>query len=212
MRIAIIGAGQVGSALARGWTRAGRDVVIGARDGGGDRAAALARQLGVAIRPLAEAAAEADVVVVALPWHAAESAVRALGDLRGKIIIDCMNPLAMRDGVLGLERGFETSGAETLAGWAPGAKVVKTLNQVGAELMERATQLSGRPVMFIAGDHAEANAIAKGLVESLGFEALDAGALRQARLLEPLAMVWINQAILRREGRDWAFGVVRRSA
>jgi 8-hydroxy-5-deazaflavin:NADPH oxidoreductase len=88
--------------------------------------------------------------------------------------------------------------------------VVKTLNQAGAEVMGNASRLSGRPVMFLAGDDAAAKDAAIELVRELGFEALDAGPLRAARLLEPFAMVWINQAIMRGEGRDWAFGVVRR--
>jgi NADPH-dependent F420 reductase len=208
MLIAILGAGNVGSALARGWARAGHQIVLGVRDPAG--AAQLAREIQAEALNSAAAAASAEVVVLALPWNVAEQAIKALGDLRGKILIDCMNPLAMKDGALGLERGFTTSGAEAVASWAPGARVVKTLNQVGAELMDEAASLAGRPVMFVAGDDSDAKEIASALVQALGFEALDAGALRQARLLEPLAMVWINQALLRGEGRNWAFGVLRR--
>jgi hypothetical protein len=94
----------------------------------------------------------------------------------------------------------------------PQARVVKTLNQVGAEIMENATSLSARPVMFVAGDDDAAKRTVISLVYDLGFEALDAGALRQARLLEPFAMTWINQALLRGAGRDWAFSrAVRRA-
>jgi predicted dinucleotide-binding enzyme len=75
---------------------------------------------------IGDAARQGDVVVLALPWNVAESAVKALGDLRNKIVIDAMNPLVMKDGVLKLERGFTTSGGETVASWLPGAKVVKT--------------------------------------------------------------------------------------
>jgi predicted dinucleotide-binding enzyme len=78
----------------------------------------------------ADAARQGDVVVLALPWNVVESAVKALGDLKNKILIDAMNPLVMKDGVLELERGFTTSGGETVASWLPGAKVVKTFNQV----------------------------------------------------------------------------------
>jgi hypothetical protein len=210
MRIAIVGAGNVGGALARAWSRAGYEIVLGVRDP--EKAASrdlIAATRANALDP-ATAAASADVVVLALPWGAAESAVKAMGDLRGKIVIDCMNPLAMKDGALGLDRGFSTSGAEALAGWAPGARIVKTLNQVGAEQMDNAAAFNGRPLMFMAGDDTDAKRVARALVEALGFEVLDAGMLRQARLLEPLAMVWINQALLRGEGREWAFGALRR--
>ena len=120
-----------------------------------------------------------------------------------------MNPLSMKDGALGLERGYTTSGGETVASWLPGAKVVKTFNQVGAEILMAGARFATRPVMFLAGDDDIAKSTIAGLVSELGFEALDAGALKQARILEPFAMVWINQALIRGLGRNWAFGVIR---
>ncbi|MGD9816896.1 MAG: NADPH-dependent F420 reductase [Hyphomonadaceae bacterium] len=211
MQIAIIGAGNVGGALARGWARAGHKIVLGVRDPENASVAALGRETGAQLLPPAEAAAAAEIVVLALPWNVAEQAIRSLGGLSGKIVIDCMNPLAMHDGIFGLDRGFSTSGGETVAAWIPGARVVKTLNQVGAEIMEHARRLSAPPVMFVAGDDEDANKIVTVLVEALGFDTLNAGRLRQARLLEPLAMVWINQALLRGAGRDWAFSRTSRT-
>jgi 8-hydroxy-5-deazaflavin:NADPH oxidoreductase len=210
MRVAIIGTGNVGGALARGWARSGHEIRLGVRDPVAPKVVALAKETLASAFDPATAAAGSDVVVLALPWATAEAAVKLLGDLRGKIVIDCMNPLAMTDGVLGLDRGFSTSGAEALAAWIPGARVVKTLNQVGAELMDQAESLAGTPLMFIAGDDADAKRVATTLVKALGFEALDAGDLRQARLLEPFGMAWINQALMRGAGRDWAFGAIRR--
>lgn len=218
MDIAVIGTGQVGGALGTGWARAGHRVIFGAR---APQDPALAARLAAtapltetparAARP-AEAAAAAGVVVLALPWPAAEAAVAALGDLAGKIVIDCMNPLAMHGGALGLDRGFETSGAETVAAWLPAARVVKTLNQTGAETLADARSYAHRPVMFVAADDAQAREVASGLVTDLGFEALDAGGLRAARLLEPFAMVWIDQAMFRGKGRGWAFAALPRQA
>ena len=94
--IAIIGTGNVGSALARGWSRAGQRVVLGVRDRSAPNLMTLARQTSAEVKPPAEAAEIADVVVLALPWQVAEGAVKALGEPQGKIVIDCMNPLAMR--------------------------------------------------------------------------------------------------------------------
>jgi predicted dinucleotide-binding enzyme len=212
MKVAIIGAGNVGGALGRAWTRAGHAVVFGVRDPGAAEVRALVAKTGAEARTPAAAAAAGEVVVLALPWGAAEAAVKGLGDLAGKVVIDCMNPLAMGADGLGLDRGHTTSGGETVAGWLPGARVVKTLNQVGAEVMADASGFAHPPVMFVAGDDAAAKAVATELVRDLGFEALDAGALRAARLLEPFGMVWINQAMLRGHGRDWAFAALPRKA
>ena len=208
MTIAIIGSGNVGSALARGWSRAGQRVVLGARDVSAPKVTTLARETRADAKPPAEAAAAADVVVLALPWQVAEGAVKALGGLKDKVVIDCMNPLSMQDGKLGLDRGFATSGAETLSQWIPQARIVKTLNQVGANLMADNAALPYRPVMFMAGNDAAAKATVSALLRELSFEPLDAGDLTKARLLEPFAMLWINQALIQGKGRDWAFAAV----
>jgi 8-hydroxy-5-deazaflavin:NADPH oxidoreductase len=210
MKIAIIGTGNVGSALARGWSRKRHHIVLGVRNASAPKVASLAGETKAEVRAPAQAADAAELVVLALPWPIAESAVRALGTLKDKIVIDCMNPLAMRNGKLGMERGFDTSGAETLAGWIPDARIVKTLNQVGADLMDDNATLPHRPVMFMAGNDAAAKTTVSTLLTDLGFEPEDAGDLTKARLLEPYAMVWINQALMQGKGRDWAFAAVRR--
>jgi hypothetical protein len=211
VKIAIIGTGNVGSALARGWSRKRHQIVLGVRNASDPKVAGLAGETKAEVKAPAQAADAAEVVVLALPWPAAESAVKALGTLKDKIVIDCMNPLAMRDGKLGLERGFDTSGAETLARWIPDARIVKTLNQVGADLMDDNATLPYRPVMFMAGNDAAAKTTVSTLLTDLGFEPEDAGDLTKARLLEPYAMVWINQALVQGKGRNWAFAAVRRA-
>lgn len=209
MKISVIGAGNVGRALGTGWAKAGHSIIFGVRDPNKPDVKALCAQTGATAASPKDAAREGNVVVLALPWSVAENAVKSLGDLQGKIVMDCINPLAMKDGALGLERGYSTSGGEAVASWLPGAKVVKTFNQVGAEMMMEGARFETRPAMFLAGDDENAKSIVSPLVGELGFEALDAGALKQARILEPLAMVWINQALIRGLGRDWAFGVIR---
>jgi len=159
------------------------------------------------VLPPPDAAASADVVVLSLPWRVAEAAVRSLGNLRGKIVIDCMNPLAMRDGVLGLAMGFDTSGGEMVARWLPEARVVKTLNQVGAETMAAARRFPHPPAMLMAGDDPAAKNVVAGLLTDIGFEPMDAGGIRNARLLEPFGLAWITLARSGR-GRDWAFAAV----
>lgn len=208
MRIAIIGTGSVGAALATGLATTSHTLVLGTRDPDGVSAKAVAAATSATTARAREAVAGADIVILALPWTAAEAALQDLGDLAGVTVIDCMNPLAMIDGRLGLAIGFDTSGGERVQAWLPKAHVVKTLNQVGAEIMANPRALSRRPAMFMASDHADAKATVASLLSELGFDALDAGDLTKARLLEPLAMVWINQALMRGKGRHWALGVM----
>lgn len=208
MRIAIIGTGNVGRAIASGLKGKGHAVTLGARDPAASEVVAFAAANGaIAARP-DQAAAQAEIVILALPWGAAEAAAKALGNLAGKIVIDCMNPLGMVAGALALTLGHTTSGGEIVQGWLPGARVVKTLNQVGAEIMANNAKLPQRPVMFMAGDDAAAKQAVASLLTDLGFEALDAGDITKSRLLEPFGMVWINQALNRGKGRAWAFAAV----
>ena len=210
MKIAIIGTGNVGSAVARGLKKSSHKVVLGARDVTNKVTRDLAVDVGAELASPADAAKSAKLVVLALPWNVAEAAIKALGDLSGKIVIDCMNPLGMIGGGLGLLLGHTTSGGEIVAGWLPGARVVKTLNQVGAEIMANNASMPHRPVMFMAGDDAQAKAIVATVLTDLGFEPLDAGDIAKSRLLEPFGMVWINQALMRGKGRTWAFAAVDR--
>lgn len=211
MQIAIIGAGAVGSALARGLARKGHQLTLGVRDTGDAAVQALAAETSATLAAPAAAVAGAQVVILALPWTAVEAALAGLGDLTGRIVIDCTNPLGMVDGALGLTIGHTDSGGERVARWAPGARVVKTLNQVGAEVMADNSGLAVRPVMFMAGEDAAAKATVAALLADLGFQPLDAGGIVVSRLLEPFAMVWINQALMRGMGRDWAFAAVGRA-
>lgn len=208
MRIAIIGAGNVGSAIARGLAGKGHHVTLGVRDPSAAGVVALATETGAVAALPAAAAEQAEIVLLALPWGAAEDAVKALGDLVGKTVVDCMNPLGVENGALGLTIGHRTSGGEVVAGWLPRAHVVKSLNQVGAEIMARNGHLSHRPVMFMAGDDAAAKAQVARMLIDLGFAPHDAGDITKSRLLEPFAMVWINQALFRGKGRSWAFAAV----
>ena len=212
MKIAIIGAGNVGRALAQAWRRAGHEVVLGVRPSGLGEAKAFADEIGATVAVPGEATQGASIVVLALPWGAAEAALASLGDLTGKTVVDCMNPIARTSQGMGLAVGHTSSGAEQVAAWLPGANVVKTLNQVGAEVMADTSGFTVQPVMFMAGDDEPAKADVAQLLTDLGFEPLDAGGLTKARLLEPYALVWINQALQRGNGRNWAFAAVERTA
>lgn len=187
MRIAVIGAGNVGKALGNGWAAKGHAVTWGVRNPGEDYGVTPCRGVG-------EAAAHADVVVLAVMFHSAEAALADCGDLEGKILIDPTNPLAPEGDGLALSIGFESSAAEFVASRTR-ARVVKSLNQVGAAVLGNTAGYAVRPIQFVAGDDGNAKQVVTGLVEDLGFEVRDAGPLRAARLLEPMAMVWIDQAM-----------------
>ena len=191
MKIAVIGTGTVGSALARGFSRAGHDVILGSRRPEDDEVRALAEETGAAaaVRP-AEAAGRAEVVVLAVPWAAARAAVEGLGDLGGKILVDATNPLGP-----GLALVAEPSGGELVARWARGARVVKAFNTIGAEVMATADRFDPPPVLFLAGDDGDAKETVALLAAELGFDPVDAGALQRSRHLEHLAVLWIHRAI-----------------
>jgi predicted dinucleotide-binding enzyme len=208
MKIAIIGAGNVGSALGRAWLGGGEDVVFGIPNPADPKYRSLPAER---LRTAPEAARNAELVVLATPWPATEAAVKSLGDLSGKIVIDCTNPLGMGPDGLELVLGHTTSAGEQVASWAPAAAVFKTLNQIGAENMDKAALFPVRPVMFVAGDDPSKKPIVMSLVAKLGFEPVDAGPLRIARLLEPYGMLWIDQALNRGRGQNFGFAIISRS-
>jgi predicted dinucleotide-binding enzyme len=205
MRIAVIGAGSVGATLGQAWLKHGEDVAWGLRNPADPKYAALPKDR---IETPAEAVKAAEVVVIATPWSATEAAVKGLGSLAGKIVIDCTNPLGMGPDGLQLVLGFDTSAGEQVARWAPGASVFKSFNTTGADNMARAADYPVKPMMPVAGDDAAKKATVMQLVAALGFEPVEAGPLKNARLLEPFAMVWIDQAMKRGRGRDFAFALV----
>ena len=208
MKIAIIGAGVVGVALARGWARKSHDITFGARDPASPKVTgALADVVGARVAGIADAVKWADVAVLATPWGGTEAALQAAGGFANKPLLDATNPLTP-DYRLAL--GHTTSGGEQVQAWAPDARVVKVFNTTGYGNMSDATYAQGRPAMVYCGDDAAAKNLARGLSADLGFEPVDLGKLECARYLEPYAMVWIKLALAQGLGRDIAFSLMRR--
>jgi predicted dinucleotide-binding enzyme len=208
MKIAVIGAGVVGQALAGGWVRKGHGVRYGARNTSSDKvAAALKATPGAEVMGIAEAVRWADAALLATPWSGAEEALRAAGDFAGKPLLDATNPLTP---TFGIALGHDDSGAEQVQRWAPSAKVVKIFNSTGHENMSNPVYPAGRAAMVYCGTDAAAKRVAATLAADLGFEPLDLGGLSDARYLEPAAMVWIKLAIVQKMGRNIAFGLMRR--
>ncbi|NWG25010.1 MAG: NADPH-dependent F420 reductase [Pseudorhodoplanes sp.] len=205
MRIAIVGSGKVGRALGNAWKAAGHGVTYAMREAAGDKAKALAAE-GFGVAGPSEAAREAEVVLLAVPWGEIPAVIDALGPLDGRVLVDATNPLTPdRD----LALGFDDSAGETVGLLAQGARVVKAFNTTGADNMQKARDFPVKPAMFVAGDDADAKKIVQTLAEEIGFEAIDAGPLKASRYLEPMAMQWIKLAYAG-AGTQFAFALTRR--
>ncbi len=126
-------------------------------------------------------------MIVATPYEEAVNALQSVGDLQGKVVIDITNPLTPN--YMGLTIGHETSAAEEIAKVLPGVNLVKAFNTVFAQVLAEGGDFGdGRKVtVFIAGDSDDGKDKARAVAESMGFATIDAGGLKNARYLEPLA-------------------------
>ena len=209
LNIAIFGAGNVGGALGRIWSTR-HEVVFGVPNPHSESVKKTLAQMSGRGRATsnAEAASGAGIIVLSVPWPAAEEAIRSAGDLSGKIVIDCTNPLAAD--LSGLAVGLTTSAGEMVAGWAAGASVVKAFNTIGAPDFGNARFGSQRADGFYCGDDPASKAVVSKLIDEAGLDPVDVGPLRNARLLEPMAMLWIDLAVNQRQGVNHAFKLLRR--
>lgn len=208
MKISILGAGNVGMALARALLRAGQPVTIGVPDPARHAEAVAALGPQATLTRSEDAAAHAELLILAVPYAAALAIAQSRADWEGCVLVDATNPLA--PGLAGLSLGTSTSGAEQIAGRAHGARVVKAFNTTGAENMADSRYAQGQPMMPVAGDDAAAREHVLALATLIGFDAVDMGPLSAARYLEPLAMVWIHLAFKQGQGRRFAFARMHR--
>lgn len=186
MKVTVIGAGNMGAAFVKQLTRAGHQVSVTARSPEKAQAVAAANA-GASAIAAANAAAQADVIVLATGYDDAVSALKSVGNLSGKVVIDITNPLTAD--YMGLTLGHSTSAAEEIARAVPEAEVVKAFNTVFAQVLSDGADFGdGQTVpVFVASDSERARQTAKALAESMGFKTVDAGGLKNARYLEPLA-------------------------
>lgn len=216
MKIAIIGAGNLGGALGRSWAKAGHTIIFGVRNPAGGKTKPPIAEIGSAASSLVvpDAVRSADVVVLATPWDAVADVIPAMGDVKGKIIIDCTNPLFLNaEGSLSLSLGSSTSGAEEIQRMAPTARVAKAFNTYGWENFADSNYPSYnglKPVMFYCSDDDDAKEVVEQLAKDLGFEPQDTGGLGMARSLEPLALMWIRLAVRQGRNPNFTWGILRR--
>ncbi|MES2979284.1 MAG: NAD(P)-binding domain-containing protein [Pseudomonadota bacterium] len=185
MKVLVIGAGNMGSGFVKQLSAAGHQVSVTARDSA--KVQGLAQQFGANAVATAGAANGVDAIVLATPYAEATAALSSVGDVTGKTMIDITNPLT--PDYMGLTVGHTTSAAEEIAKAVPQAEVVKAFNTLFAQVLAGGSDFgAGRKVtVFVASDSERARQTARALAESMGFEVMDAGGLKNARYLESVA-------------------------
>jgi predicted dinucleotide-binding enzyme len=198
----MLGSGPVGQALGTGFAKEGHEVKLGTRKPDDGKVAQWTKQAGpkASAGTFADAARFGELAVLATKWEggATENAIKLADpkNLAGKIVIDATNPLKFAPNAPpGLWLGLNDSGGEQVQRWLPGAKVVKAFNTVNYAFMYRPQLPGGPPEMFICGDDAKARQTVGDICRKFGWVVTDIGALAGARLLEPLALLYVTIAI-----------------
>ena len=211
MQVGILGSGLMGGKLGTLFARAGHDVVFSyARsihklerlaNGAGSRARSGTP---------AEAAKNADAILLAVHWLHMDDVLGQAGELAGKVVVSCSLP--MNGDNTGLVVGHTTSGAKELAKQLPKARVVCAFNTVPSEVLfgvYEGKRRAKRPSLVNCGDHAPSKATAAALIRDVGFEPIDAGSLRAARYTEPFALLMAQLAYDGTDGPELAYRVER---
>jgi predicted dinucleotide-binding enzyme len=215
MKVGILGTGEVGKTLAKGFLALGHEVKMGARESGNPKAVAFAQEAGpkASAGTFAEAAAFGEVVVLATMGMVAESVLSGAGadNLRGKVVIDTTNPLDSAKGAppsLGISG--KDSGGEQVQRLLPGSHVVKAFNIVGNTLMFKPQLPGGDPDMLICGNDAAAKKKVAGILADFGWKSVvDLGKIEVSRYLEAMCIVWVLYGI-RTGGWNHAFKLLKK--
>jgi len=211
MKIAFIGIGKVGFALADNLSRCGHEVIIAARDLNSETVKqAQEKNAALSAKQVAEAASEAEVVFLAIPFEATEAALHEAGDLSGKVLVDCTNPVGP-----GIKHGLDNkiSGGEFLQKLVPGARVVKAFTIYGFENFIESSYPDYddlKPAMLIAGNDPNAKKVVMGLCEELGWEPVDTGDISMSLHLEHMTLLWVKMARVQGRGVDFVWAMLKR--
>lgn len=205
MNIAIIGTGNVGSALAKGWANANHKIFLGVRDVNNFKGKELLSFSDkIKALPIPEAVQNSEVILIAATPTAVNEIAKSLGDVSEKIIIDAMNSVRMKP------EGFSNT-TEALAALTNCKTIVKCFNTTGAENMSNPVYGNQGIDMFMCGDSPVAKQTAAQLAKDLGFEnCYDFGGSDKFNLQEQFALSWINLAMMQGHGRNIAFKIVKR--
>ncbi|MEO1653358.1 MAG: NAD(P)-binding domain-containing protein [Bacteroidota bacterium] len=205
MKIAIIGTGNVGGALAKGWALAGHQIFLGVRNLNNEKLKPLLEfNPLITAHPIPEATQTAEVILIATPPTVIHDLIKVLGDISSKIIIDATNSVFAKPDPF-------AHVSEALKELTRAPHIVKCFNTTGYENMLDPVYDGQGVDMFVCGDSAEAKAVARQLSLDLGFgEVYDFGSFDKITLMEQFAMAWINLAIMQGEGRNIAFKIAKR--
>ncbi len=196
--ICVVGAGVVGTNLARAFSSAGHRVVLGARNPNSDKVVAARNLVGLDVVSLTDAATAADVVVLAVPFAAVADTVAALGDVGDATMVDATNTVG------GILPDGADSILDVIAAVNPSATLVKAFNTIGAEAFLEPSIAGTKLFLPIAGDRPAADSVAQ-LANDVGFDALVIGDRSAARIVENAAELWIHLAFRTGLGRDFGF-------
>jgi predicted dinucleotide-binding enzyme len=197
MKVGLLGSGNVGQALAKGFINAKHQVYMAMRDPEGEKAQGLKRALpSGTVCDFRTAAQEGELLVLCTPWDAAEDVIKQAGadNLKSKVLIDTINPISRGESGVSVAPSVENSAGEAVQQWLPESKVVKCFNSVGADCMYM-PEFPLEPTMFYCGNDTDAKRQVSDIVALFGWEPFDAGDITAARELESLAVLWINNAM-----------------
>jgi predicted dinucleotide-binding enzyme len=208
MSIAIIGMGRFGRAFGKALNQHDINVQFGVSDLMKYKDSLLEFGKKASLTTVSDAIAAAEIVVLAVPYHAACQIAASIPDWNNRILIDVTTPLL--PDVSGLEIGYTTSGAEQIASKAHNAIVIKAFNTIGAETIEKSSDIKKNVFLPICGDDISAKNKVMALANKIGFNAVDTGALNTARFIEPIAMMWIQLAVNQGWGKSFEFGLLKK--
>ena len=205
MKIAIIGTGNVGGALATKWAQAGHEIFLGVRDTTDFKGAQLLQIGNTSVHLITDAVAAAEVILLATPAPLAVPVAESLGDTSGKVIIDAMNIVLGRG-----PEGYDNT-ADAIIDHTQTAEVVKCFNTTGFNNMLDPQYGDQQADMFVAGDSTRGKAIARQLAIDAGFaDCYDVGGNDRFTLMEQFAFFWINLAMFQGQGREIALKLLKR--
>jgi 8-hydroxy-5-deazaflavin:NADPH oxidoreductase len=211
IRVGVLGSGDVGRALAKGFAGLGHEVRIGSRDAEKLREWAASADERISPGTFEEAARFGDILVLATLGTGTESAIRIAGiaHFDGKVVIDTTNPLDFSQGLPRLSVGHTDSLGEQVQRLVPKARVVKAFNTVGNAHMVNPQFAGGPPDMFLCGNDPDAKKIVSQICDAFGWGVVDIGGIEGSRYLEPMCMTWVRYGIL---NKSWnhAFKLLRK--